>query len=94
MFCCLVCHQSLLNIGAMIGGILGGYVIDLVGRRFALMLTAVPFTAGWLMIGLGNSAALLNAGRFFSGLGVGMGSLIAPVRSALLFTCRICHVQP
>ncbi|XP_068706504.1 solute carrier family 2, facilitated glucose transporter member 8-like isoform X1 [Montipora foliosa] len=69
---------SLLNIGAMIGGILGGYVIDLVGRKCALMLTAVPFTAGWLMIGLGNSAALLNAGRFFSGLGVGMGSLIAP----------------
>ena len=64
----------------MIGGPLGGWVIDICGRKIALMTTAVPFGTGWLMIGFGKSAAMLHAGRFFSGLGVGMASLITPVR--------------
>lgn len=70
---------SLLNIGAMIGGPIGGWAIDFVGRKIALMITAIPFTGGWLLIGFGTNAALLNSGRFFSGLGVGMASLIVPV---------------
>ncbi|KAL9961391.1 hypothetical protein ACROYT_G030317 [Oculina patagonica] len=70
---------SLLNIGAMIGGPLGGWMIDFFGRKIALMLTALPFSAGWLMIGFGTVEGLLHAGRFFSGLGVGMASLIVPV---------------
>ena len=65
----------------MIGGPLGGWIIDICGRKIALMTTAVPFGTGWLMIGLGKSAAMLHAGRFFSGLGVGMASLITPVRA-------------
>ncbi|KAJ7383684.1 Solute carrier 2 (Facilitated glucose transporter) member 8 [Desmophyllum pertusum] len=70
---------SLLNIGAMMGGPMGGWMIDFFGRKIALMLTAVPFSAGWLMIGFGTMEGLLHAGRFFSGLGVGMASLIVPV---------------
>lgn len=69
---------SLLNIGAMIGGICGGHVIDFVGRKFALMITALPFTAGWLTIGMGKSAVSLCIGRFLSGVGVGMASLCVP----------------
>ena len=63
----------------MIGGPLGGWLIDLCGRKIALMITAVPFSGGWLMIGFGTHVGLLHAGRFFSGLGVGMASLITPV---------------
>lgn len=72
-------HQSLLNIGAMLGGPLGGWMIDFFGRKIALMLTALPFSAGWLMIGFGTVPGLLHAGRFFSGVGVGCASLIVPV---------------
>lgn len=71
--------QSLLNIGAMLGGPLGGWMIDFCGRKIALMLTALPFSAGWLMIGFGKVPGLLHAGRFFSGVGVGCASLIVPV---------------
>ena len=71
--------QSLLNIGAMLGGPLGGWMIDFFGRKIALMLTALPFSAGWLMIGFGKVAGLLHAGRFLSGVGVGCASLIVPV---------------
>lgn len=78
-FLCYFYHQSILNIGAMIGGPLGGWVIDFFGRKLALMITALPFSAGWLMIGFGSNEVLLHAGRFLSGLGVGMASLIVPV---------------
>ena len=66
----------------MIGGICGGHVIDFVGRKFALMITALPFTTGWLTIGIGKSAVSLCIGRFLSGVGVGMASLCVPVRIA------------
>lgn len=69
---------SILNIGAMIGGPFGGWVIDFFGRKLALMITALPFSAGWLMIGFGSNEVWLHAGRFLSGLGVGMASLIVP----------------
>lgn len=57
-------------------------MIDFVGRKFALMITALPFTAGWLTIGMGKSAVALCIGRFLSGVGVGMASLCVPVRIA------------
>ena len=72
----------------MIGGPIGGWAIDFVGRKIALMITAIPFTGGWLLIGFGTNAALLNSGRFFSGLGVGMASLIVPVSLTLELSCR------
>jgi len=63
----------------MIGGPLGGWVMDLCGRKFAFMITAVPFSVGWPMIGFGKNVGLLIAERFFSGIGVGMTTLLVPV---------------
>ena len=60
-------------------------MIDFCGRKIALMLTALPFSAGWLMIGFGKVPALLHAGRFFSGVGVGCASLIVPVSNKEVF---------
>jgi len=68
-----------MNIGGMIGGPLGGWVMDFLGRKIGLMITAVPFSAGWLMIGFGKNAGLLTAGRFFTGLGLGMSTNLVPV---------------
>ena len=79
LFLCCLDFQSLLNIGAMLGGPLGGWSIDFFGRKIALILTSIPFGAGWLLIGLGKNEGMLHAGRFFSGLGVGMASLNVPV---------------
>lgn len=63
----------------MIGGPLQGFLIDLLGRKIALILTSIPFCSGYLLIGFGGSALMLNSGRFMSGLGVGMASLNVPV---------------
>lgn len=59
-------------------------MIDFFGRKIALMLTALPFSVGWLMIGFGKVAGLLHAGRFLSGVGVGCASLIVPVSNEYL----------
>ena len=59
-------------------------MIDFFGRKIALMLTALPFSVGWLMIGFGKVPGLLHAGRFFSGVGVGCASLIVPVSNEVV----------
>ena len=71
-------------------------MIDFFGRKIALMLTALPFSAGWLMIGFGKVPALLHAGRFFSGVGVGCASLIVPVSNEVVRTplTRRAQAQP
>ena len=59
-------------------------MIDFFGRKIALMLTALPFSVGWLMIGFGKVPGLLHSGRFFSGVGVGCASLIVPVSNEVV----------
>ena len=71
--------QSLLNIGAMLGGPLGGWMIDTLGRKLTLMISTILFGAGWLLIGLGTNDGMLYAGRFISGLGAGVASMDVPV---------------
>ena len=43
---------SLINIGAMIGAVCGGFLMDRFGRAFTLMAVAVPYLVGWLLIAL------------------------------------------
>ena len=41
---------SLINIGASIGAICGGFLMDRFGRVFTLMAISVPYLVGWLLI--------------------------------------------
>ena len=41
---------SLINLGALVGGLSGGALIDLVGRRQVMMLTCLPFIVGWILL--------------------------------------------
>ena len=43
---------SLLNIGALLGALSGGFLMDKFGRRFVLMMMTSPYIIGWLMISL------------------------------------------
>ncbi|XP_065191363.1 solute carrier family 2, facilitated glucose transporter member 8-like [Sycon ciliatum] len=70
---------SFINIGAMVGGLLAGFLCDYVGRKLGLMICALPFCGGWALLAYAESVALLFAGRISVGLGVGMVSLMVPV---------------
>ncbi|KAK3892423.1 hypothetical protein Pcinc_003656 [Petrolisthes cinctipes] len=42
--------SSILNVGALVGGPLGGLVINAVGRRWTMLGTVVILVASWLLI--------------------------------------------
>eukprot|EP00053_Salpingoeca_punica_P008839 m.78958 g.78958 ORF g.78958 m.78958 type:complete len:528 (-) comp14770_c0_seq2:332-1915(-) len=70
---------SIVNVGAMIGAILGGYLTDKIGRRGAIQVACLPFICGFLLVEFGKSAGMLIFGRVFSGIGVGLVSLAVPL---------------
>lgn len=70
---------SLLNIGALVGGLVGGPSIRYLGRRYTFLLTAVFHIAGWILIATGSAVWMLLLGRTFTGLATGVAALAVPV---------------
>ena len=80
----------------MLGGAVAGWAIDAVGRKSALMFSAVLNLIGWLLLAGADSwrdptgfKSLLLIGRFFTGAGLGWSMLCAPV-SAIVITTTKC----
>ncbi|CAJ0952421.1 unnamed protein product, partial [Ranitomeya imitator] len=70
---------SIVTIGAAAGGILGGWMVDSVGRKLSLMLCALPFVLGFTLIISAQNVWMLLGGRVLSGLASGVTSLVVPV---------------
>lgn len=69
----------MVNVGAMFGSLIGGWAIDKFGRKGTIMLCAIPFELGWLLISYAQNVAMLYTGRIITGLGCGVISLAVPV---------------
>lgn len=69
-----------MTLGAAAGGILGGYVVDRIGRKLSLMSCAVPYVFGFTVIISAQNVWMLYLGRLLSGLASGVTSLVVPVR--------------
>ncbi|KAJ8916503.1 hypothetical protein NQ315_000145 [Exocentrus adspersus] len=54
------------------GCILGGYLIEKIGRKHTHMLTCLPMLLGWLLIGFASNTQMILGGRFVTGLCVGI----------------------
>ncbi|KAM3967790.1 facilitated trehalose transporter Tret1 isoform 1-T1 [Aphomia sociella] len=70
---------SLMPLAALAGGIVGGPLVDYIGRRRTILFTAPPFFIGWILIASAKIVHLILAGRVVCGLCVGVGSLAFPV---------------
>ncbi|KFQ73846.1 Solute carrier family 2, facilitated glucose transporter member 8, partial [Phoenicopterus ruber ruber] len=70
---------SLVTLGAAAGGILGGYLVDKVGRKLSLMLCSVPYVFGYIVIISAQNVWMLYCGRMLTGLASGITSLVVPV---------------
>lgn len=68
-----------LNAAAIFGALASGWVADQFGRRPALFISSLAFTAGSFMMALANSYKSLLIGRYVQGYGVGAGLLISPM---------------
>ncbi len=65
--------------GAVFGALSGGFWADRYGRKPAVMLAGVVFTLGAGIMAFSVDEAMLVAGRFVVGLGVGLVSMVVPV---------------
>ena len=77
----------LFPIGALVGTLIAGWMVDRFGRKLSLMMCSITYTIGWLLIVLtlltegSLFRILIYIGRFIGGIGVGFASLCAPVSS-------------
>ncbi|XP_067008375.2 facilitated trehalose transporter Tret1 [Anabrus simplex] len=70
---------SLMPLSALVGGMAGGPLIELVGRKTTILGTAIPFIISWLLIGLAQNIPMIYVGRAIAGFCVGIASLCLPV---------------
>ncbi|XP_075376163.1 solute carrier family 2, facilitated glucose transporter member 8 isoform X1 [Mycteria americana] len=70
---------SVVTLGAAVGGILGGYLVDKVGRKLSLMLCSIPYVFGYIVIISAQNVWMLYFGRMLTGLASGITSLVVPV---------------
>ena len=54
------------------GCVLGGLLMERLGRRAALQLISVPYVLGWVILSLARNTTMLYIGRFVTGLCAGM----------------------
>jgi len=71
--------SSLVNLGCLIGALMGGSISDKLGRKWALLLSSIPFALGWAGIATCTDPSLLTIARILTGLGVGVCSSNVPV---------------
>ncbi|KAK8733983.1 hypothetical protein OTU49_006282, partial [Cherax quadricarinatus] len=70
---------SLPSISSIVGSLLGGIVMDALGPRMTLMVTAVPCLLSWSFIAFANSVALIYVGRLITGVFLGIFSPVPQV---------------
>lgn len=80
--------QSLIAVGALFGGIIAGKAVSLIGRKFTIILGAIPFELGWLLIFYARNHLMLYAGRIFTGVGCGIETLAVSVSYNYCLTCE------
>jgi len=70
---------GIMPLAGLIGGVMGGPMIEYMGRKNTILATAVPFIVAWLLIACAVQVWMVLAGRALSGFCVGIASLSLPV---------------
>ncbi|XP_038208066.1 facilitated trehalose transporter Tret1-like [Zerene cesonia] len=65
------------------------YFADRFGRKTALLLGAIPFILGWVLVIVAKSVAVLYVARMFSGLGYGIVYTVAPMYTGEIATSEV-----
>ena len=70
---------SVVLIGCMAGAVVAGGAADRIGRRSTLLAAGIIFFVGAIVSALAPNEAMLLAGRFIVGIGIGFSSVVAPL---------------
>lgn len=65
------------------------YFADRFGRKTTLLLGAVPFILGWVLVIFAKSVTMLYVARMFSGLGYGIVYTVAPMYTGEIATNEV-----
>jgi SP family facilitated glucose transporter-like MFS transporter 8 len=77
------------NIGAVIGAVMGGPLSDRLGRKLSLIAASLPLLIGWVLQGLATGFAGLMTGRIAVGFGIGIVSCVVPMYIAEIAPTQI-----
>ncbi|XP_045625553.1 facilitated trehalose transporter Tret1 [Procambarus clarkii] len=80
---------SLPSISSILGSLLGGVMMDAVGPRMTLLLTALPCLLSWSFISFANSVSLIYVGRLITGVFLGIFSPVPQVYATEIAEPRI-----
>ncbi|KAG7159798.1 Facilitated trehalose transporter Tret1-like 19 [Homarus americanus] len=70
--------SSTFNLGALIGGLLGGMCVNTLGRRGTMLASVLPFLGSWMIIAFAQNFAMLVCGRVLAGLCAGVTCIAVP----------------
>lgn len=70
---------SIVTVGAAVGGLLGGWMVERIGRKLSLMFCSLPFVFGFTLIIAAQNVWMLYIGRVLTGLASGVTSLVVPL---------------
>ncbi|KAK9351593.1 general substrate transporter [Lipomyces doorenjongii] len=70
---------SIASIGAFIGALLAGILLDKIGRKAVIGFGALVFAIGSILQGMAMTVRAITVGRFIVGLGVGEAAMVAPI---------------
>jgi SP family myo-inositol transporter-like MFS transporter 13 len=70
---------SATSFAALISSLFAGFLADIIGRKFTVIICDLLFIIGALIQFLTENVTNMIIGRFIMGLGVGIGSLCAPL---------------
>ncbi|CAJ1069679.1 solute carrier family 2%2C facilitated glucose transporter member 8 [Xyrichtys novacula] len=70
---------SIVTIGAAVGGLLGGWMVEKIGRKLSLMFCSLPYVFGFTVIIAAQNVWMLYIGRVLTGLASGVTSLVVPL---------------
>ncbi|XP_026177905.1 solute carrier family 2, facilitated glucose transporter member 8 [Mastacembelus armatus] len=70
---------SIVTVGAAAGGLLGGWMVEKIGRKLSLMFCSLPFVFGFTVIIAAQNVWMLYVGRVLTGLASGVTSLVVPL---------------
>ena len=65
---------SVVVISPPLGAVLGGFLMETVGRLRTLQLGSIPFIAGWILIALSTNIPMLLTGRLLAGLATALAT--------------------
>nr|XP_003705316.1 PREDICTED: facilitated trehalose transporter Tret1-2 homolog [Megachile rotundata]XP_012145256.1 PREDICTED: facilitated trehalose transporter Tret1-2 homolog [Megachile rotundata]XP_012145257.1 PREDICTED: facilitated trehalose transporter Tret1-2 homolog [Megachile rotundata]XP_012145258.1 PREDICTED: facilitated trehalose transporter Tret1-2 homolog [Megachile rotundata]XP_012145259.1 PREDICTED: facilitated trehalose transporter Tret1-2 homolog [Megachile rotundata] len=70
---------SVHSLASPMGSLLSGPLLDGIGRRGALRLSAIPLCAGWIIMGFANNIPYILTARIVSGFSIGLMAVPAQV---------------